>query len=217
MAAPPYDPASAFAPIIEIARGPYLWLVRADAPFATMREFVAWAKANPGKLDYASPGPGSVHHLATEMLKRTAGIDIVHAPYPALYAGLLGGHVSAMFESMPSPLPHLAAGKVRALAVTGDRRLVAAPDVPTLAEQGLPGIDVNSWWGFVGPAGLPKTIGARLNAEITQTLADPELKATLAKWAIEPSPGTPEAFGRYIAQESARWRDLVVKAGLKLV
>jgi len=117
-----------------------------------------------------------------------------------------------MFESMPGPLPHLAAGKLRALGVTGPKRLAALPDVPTLAEQGLPGIDVNSWWGFVGPAGLPRDIVLRLNAEVRKALAEPELAAVLARMAIEPSPGSPEAFGAYLTQEAARWKQVAAKA-----
>ncbi len=213
----PYDPATAFSPIVEVARGPYVWLVRADAPAGTMRDFVAWAKANPGKINYASPGPGTVHHLATEMLKQSTGMDMVHVPYRGSpYIALLGRDVDAMFDSMPAPLPHLESGKIRALAVTGQRRLAALPDVPTLAEQGVADVEVNSWWGFVGPAGLPKAVVARLNAEIAAVLADPELIAMFARLGIEPRPGTAEAFGSYIAQESARWRQVALKSGLTL-
>ena len=208
----PYDPVTAFTPIVEVARGPYVWLVRADAPARSMSEFVAWARSRPGQLNYASPGEGSVHHLATEMLKRAAGLDIVHVPVSSgMYLPLLGGQVDAMFDSMPAPLPHLASGKLRALGVTGAKRLAALPDVPTFAEQNLPGIDVNSWWGFVGPAGLPRDVVQRLNAEIGKALADPELAAALAKMAIEPSPSSPEAFGAYLAQEAARWKQVVAK------
>jgi tripartite-type tricarboxylate transporter receptor subunit TctC len=217
MKTPPYDATTAFAPIVEVARGPYVWLVRSDAPARSMAEFIAWAKASPGKLNYASPGPGTVHHLATEMLKRSTAIDLAHVPYRSgVYVPLLAGEVHGMFESMPGPLPHLASGKLRALAVTGPRRLALLPDVPTLAEQGLPDLDVNSWWGFVGPAGLPRPIVARLNAEIAAALAEPELKAALAKWGIEASAGSAEAFGKYIAQESARWKRAVQQAGVSL-
>jgi tripartite-type tricarboxylate transporter receptor subunit TctC len=214
---PPYDPSTAFAPIIEIARGPYLWLVRSDAPARTMREFIAWSKKNPGKLNYGSPGEGSVHHLSTEMLKQATGLDIVHVPYRGgPYVALLAGEIHAMFETMPGPLPYLEAGRIRALAVTGARRLPALSDVPTLAEQGVPDVDVNFWWGFVGPADMPLAVVAKLNAEIARALADPDLKATFAKWNIEPTPGTPEAFGAYIRQESVRWRNVVTRSGLKL-
>ncbi len=204
---PPYDPVTAFTPIAEVARGPYLWLVRADAPAKSMSEFVSWANTTPGKLNYASPGLGTVHHLATEMLKSEANIDMVHVPYVSrTLQALLAGEVSAMFDSMPAPLPFLSAGRLRALAVTGNRRLAALPDVPTLAEQGIPGIDVHSWWGFVGPAGLPTPVAAQLNAAITAALKDPTLLETLAKMGIEPSQDTPEAFAAFITREAARWK-----------
>jgi len=217
MKAPPYDPAKAFTAVIEIARGPYLWLVRSDAPARTMKEFVAWAKANPGKLNYASPGIGSVHHLATEMLKRSAGIDMLHVPYKGgLYPALLTGDVQALFETMPGPIPHLQTGKIRALAVTGARRLDALPDVPTFAEQGLADIDANFWWGIVGPRGMPRSVVERLNAEIALALRDPQIKATLAGWGVEPNPGTPEAFDLYINQQYARWKGIVATTGLTI-
>jgi len=216
---PPYDPASAFSPIIEVARGPYIWMVKPSVPAKNLGEFIAWAKANPGTVNYGSPGQGSVHHLAGELFKRAAGIEMLHVPYKGgttTYSALLGGEIDAMFDSMPAPLPHIAGGKIRALGVTGAKRLPALPDVPTLAEQGVAGVDVHFWWGFVGPAGMPKEIVAKLNAEIARALAAPELKATFAKWNIEASPGTPEAFGAYIAQEAKRWREAVAAAGLKL-
>ena len=219
MKSAPYEPARAFAAIIEVARGPYIWMVKPEVPARTMQEFIAWAKNNPGRVNYGSPGQGSVHHLAGEMLKQATGIEMTHVPYKGgatTYTAMLGGEIDAMFDGMPVPLPHIKAGKIRALAVTGPKRLAALPEVPTLAEQGVAGLDVHFWWGIVGPAGLPKAVIARLNAEISRALADPEAKATFAKWDIEPSPGTPEAFGAYIAQESARWKAFVAKSGLKL-
>ena len=219
MRVPPYDPPAAFAPIIEVARGPYLWMVKPSVPARDMPTFIAWAKGNQGKVNYGSPGQGSVHHLAGEMLKRAVGLEMVHVPYKGgttAYTALLGGEIDAMFDSMPAPLPHINAGKIRALGVTGPKRLPALPDVPTLDEQGIKGIDVHFWWGFVGPAGLPKDIVAKLNSEMARALSDPELKGTLAKWNIEPSPGTPEAFGAFIAQESRRWREFIASTGLRL-
>lgn len=219
MAKAPYDPARAFTAIIEVARGPYIWMVKPGVPARTMQEFIVWAKKNSGKVNYGSPGQGSVHHLATEMLNQATGMAMTHIPYKGgatAYTAMLGGEIDAMFDSMPVPLPYIKAGKIRALGVTGSRRLTALPDVPTLAEQGVPGLDVHFWWGFVGPAGLPKPVVAKLNAEIARALADPDLKATFAKWDIEPTPDTPEAFGAYIAQESARWKAFVAKSNLKL-
>ncbi len=214
----PYDPARAFAAVSEVARGPYIWMVKPEVPARTMQDFIAWAKKNPGRVNYGSPGQGSVHHLAGEMLKQATGIEMIHVPYKGgatAYTAMLGGEIDAMFDGMPVPLPHIKAGKIRALAVTGPKRLTALPDVPTLAEQGVPGLDVHFWWGIVGPIGLPKPVVARLNAEIARALADPDAKATFAKWDIEPSPGTPEAFGAYIAQEAARWKAFLAKSSLK--
>jgi tripartite-type tricarboxylate transporter receptor subunit TctC len=216
---PPYDPATAFSPIIEIARGPYLWMVKPDVPAKNLKEFIDWAKKNAGKVNYGSPGQGSVHHLAGEMFRRSAGLQMTHVPYKGgttAYTALLGGEIDAMFDSMPAPMPHVQAGKIRAIGVTGTKRLAALPEVATLAEQGVPGVDVHFWWGFVGPAGLPKDVVAKLNAELTRALDDPQLKGTFAKWNIELSPGTPEAFGAYIAQESKRWREFIASAGLPL-
>ena len=219
MKSPPYDPASAFTAIIEVARGPYVWMVKPDVPAKNLREFIDWAKKNAGKVNYGSPGQGSVHHLASEMFRRAAGLQMTHVPYKGgttAYTALLGGEIDAMFDSMPAPLPHFQAGKLRPIAVTGGKRLGVLPEVPTLAEQGVQGVDVHFWWGFVGPAGLPKDIVAKLNAELTRALEDPQLKGTFAKWNIELSPGTPEAFGAYIAQESKRWREFIATAGLPL-
>jgi tripartite-type tricarboxylate transporter receptor subunit TctC len=219
MKSPPYDPAKAFTPVIEIARGPYIWMVKPDVPAKSMREFVEWARRSAGKVNYGSPGQGSVHHLASEMLKQSLGLQMTHVPYKGgstAYTAMLAGEIDAMFDSMPTPLVHIRSGKIRALAVTGSKRLGALPEVPTLAEQGVPGIDVHFWWGLVGPAGLPKPIVDRLNAEVTRALMDPDLKGTLGKWDIEANPGTPEAFGAFIAQESVRWREFVGKANLNL-
>ncbi len=216
---PPYDPVAAFTPVIEVARGPYLWLVRADHPAKDMAQFIAWSRANGAKAHYASPGQGSVHHLAAEMLKQKSGAMMTHVPYKggaALGAALLGGEVQGMFESPGPYLGNIRAGKLRALAVTGDKRLAALPDVPTFAEQGLPALDVNSWWGIAGPAGMPADVVRRLNAELARALAEPELRAALEKLSVEPSPGTPEAFGALVRAEFARWRQFVASSGLAL-
>jgi tripartite-type tricarboxylate transporter receptor subunit TctC len=217
MKSPPYDAVKAFAPVAEVARGPYLWLVRSDAPARDMTEFVAWARRQPGKLNYASPGIGSAHHLATETLARATGVDLVHVPYrTAMDPALLAGEVQAMFQSLPAPLALIESGKLRALAVSGPRRLALLPDVPTLREQGIVDADANSWWGIVAPAGTPATIVSRLNAEINAVLQEPETKKLLANWGIEPSLSSPPEFGRYILEESGRWKSVVTRLGLTL-
>ena len=216
MSPPPYDPVKAFTPIVEVARGPYVWIVRSDAPARNLAEFIAWATASPGQLNYASPGIGSVHHLATEMFKQSAQFDMVHVPYKGgLYLALLAGDVQALFESMPGPLPHLQAGKIRILGVTGPRRLAILPDVPTFAEQGSADVVVSSWWGFVGPAGLPAPIVNRFNAEIAAALEEPDLRATMAQWGIEPTPGPSAGFAAHVEAEVTKWRDRVARFGIK--
>jgi tripartite-type tricarboxylate transporter receptor subunit TctC len=214
---PPYDPSAAFTPIGEIARGPYIWIVRADHPAGDLKQFIEWTRANPGKAHYASPGQGSVHHLATEMLKQATGAAMTHVPYKggaALGAAVLGGEVQGMFESPGGYLGNIRAGKLRALGVTGNRRLAALAEVPTLEEQGIRGLDVSSWWGLVGPAGMAPEVVRRLNAEIGAVLAGAELKGALEKLTIEPSPGTPEGFAAHIRAEYTRWREFVRSSGI---
>jgi tripartite-type tricarboxylate transporter receptor subunit TctC len=215
----PYDPVKSFAPVIEVARGPYVLMVNPAVPAKDLAEFVAYAKQNPGKLNYATPGQGSVHHLVNEMLKQATGIDTVHVPYKGgapMYTAVVAGEVQVLIDGMPGPLAQIRAGKVRALGVTGDKRLGVLPDVKSFAEQGVKGVDAQFWWGIVVPAGTPAPIVARLNAEIARALADPEIRATFEQQSIEPSPGTSEAFGAWIAAERVRWADVVAKAGIRL-
>ena len=216
---PPYDPARAFTPIGEVAEGPYVWLVRADNPARDMGQFIAWTKAHPGQVNYATPGRGTVHHLATEMLKQKTGADMTHVPYKggsALATALLGGEVQAMIESPSAYLPQIRAGKLRALAVTGEHRLPSLPDVPTLDEQGIHGLNVHSWWGLVGPAGMPAEVVSRLNATLNDVLREPAMRELFLRMSATPMPGAPEAFGATIARERRRWRDFAASSGLDL-
>ena len=213
-----YDPVKSFAPIVEIARGPYLMLVSTKIPVTSVAQLIEYAKARPGKLNFGSVGPGSPHHFAGELFNREAGVDMVHVPYkgggPA-YAAFLQGEIQVMFDSMPGPQAHLQSGSVRAIGVTGSRRLAMMPEVPTLAEQGVPGIDIHFMFGMLAPAGTPKEIIARLNTEITQALTDADVRSTLARQAVQPSPGTPEAFGALVASEFSRWKAIVQTTGFK--
>lgn len=213
-----YDPVQSFAPVIEVARGPYVLVAAAYLPVRTLAELVDLARGSPGQLNFASVGPGSPHHFAGELFKREAGIDMVHVPYkgggPA-YAGFLAREVQVFFDSMPGPQAHIQSGVVRALAVTGAKRLAVLPDVPTFEEQGVKGVDVQFMFGIVAPAGTPREVIARLNAVFAEALADPEVRTALARQAVEATPGTPEAFGALLAAESKRWKDIVVKTGFK--
>lgn len=217
MKAPPYDPARAFQPIAEVARGPYVWMVRADLPPRTMPEFVAWAKQRNGGGNYVSPGVGSAHHLGAEMMLRSAGIEMVHVPTShGIYTSILAGAGDAMFDTLPAPLAHIKSGKLRALGVTGAKRLAALPEVPTFAEQGLPDVPLHFFWGLVGPAGLPRAIVDRLHGEVSAILAEPAVQTTFAGWGIETSSGSPETFGAYIAHEVSYWHEFVARSGLRL-
>jgi tripartite-type tricarboxylate transporter receptor subunit TctC len=217
MKVPPYDPARAFTPIIEVASGPYLWVIRADLPVRTMPEFVAWAKSKSGQGNYASPGVASAHHLASEMLLQTLGLAMVHIPGGRNpYVALQGGDIDAMFDTLPGPLALHKSGNVRALAVTGTQRLAVLPEVPTLAEQGLPDVPVKFWWGLVGPAGLPPAVVNRLNTEVAAILAEGPIQATFAAWGIQTSGGSAQSFGAWITQESTRWRDFAARSKIEL-
>jgi tripartite-type tricarboxylate transporter receptor subunit TctC len=213
-----YDPVQSFTPVIEVARGPYVLMVTPAVPVRTLAEFIAYAKKNPGKLNFGSVGPGSAHHFAGEMFKRAAGIEMIHVPYKGgapMYTGLLGGEVQVLLDTMPGPQQHLQSAALRALGVTGTKRLATLPEVPTLIEQGLEGVDIQFMFGIVAPKGTPADIVARLNSEIAQVMADPEIRTTFARQSIEPTPGTPEAFGALLAVEWKKWKDIVAKTGFK--
>lgn len=216
MAKAPYDPATAFTPVVEVARGPYLLLVRGDLPARNAREFFDWVRANPGRGNFASPGQGSAHHLAAEMLWRSLDLQIQHVPFTTgMLTALIGGQVDVMLDNLPGPLAGVRGGRVRALAVTGPTRLAALPDVPTLAEQGLPSPDVGFWWGLVGPAGLAPAAAARLNHEVNAILGETDTQALFASWGIATTGGTGEDFGRVVTSESARWRAFAARHGFK--
>jgi tripartite-type tricarboxylate transporter receptor subunit TctC len=211
-----YDPRKDFAPVGLIATGPLIILVNPSLPAHNVQEFIALAKAQPGKLNYASAGKGSGIHLATVLFALTAGIDIVHVPYrgtgPAL-TDLLGGHVSMYFSSLPSAIGLVKEGKLRALGVTGLKRSPIFPDVPTVAEQGLPGFEAVLHYGIVAPAGTPRPIIDKLNAALREALGDPAVAKRLATEGAEPLPTTPEEYSADIDHEETKWSALVKKAG----
>jgi tripartite-type tricarboxylate transporter receptor subunit TctC len=220
----PYDPVKAFAPVIQVARGPFILSVRSELPIHNVQEFVAYAKANPGKLNYGTSGIGSLHHLSTEMLKHVAKIEMTHIPYPGgaqSWTALQSGFVELIFDSMPGPISSLQVGKARAIAVTGTKRLgslAAAPmmgSVPTFAEQGLPGVDVIFWFGIVAPAGTPADIVARLNADLAASIDDDAVKQRLAQEGIDGAAGPAADFAKVIADGAVQWQNVVTELGLK--
>jgi tripartite-type tricarboxylate transporter receptor subunit TctC len=215
----PYDHVKDFAPIILVATVPNVLVVNPGVPVKSVQELIAYAKANPGKLNFASPGSGTSGHLCGELFKVMAGVQITHIPYkgsaPALQ-DLLGGQVQMMFDNLPSALPHIKAGKLRALAVTTAARAAALPDLPTVAEAGLPGFEASSWFGLLAPAGTPPDIVARLNAEIAKWLASPDAMEKLLALGANAAGGSPEDFTKHIAAETAKWQKVVKASGAKV-
>jgi len=213
----PYDVARDFAPVTVIAAVPNILVVNAQVPAKDLAELIAYAKANPGKLNFASPGPGSGAHLAGELLKSSAAIDMVHVPFsgiaPAVTA-VVAGDVQVMFAGSSSAMPHVTAGKLRALGVASPKRIASAPALPTLAESGLPGFDVTSWYSIVAPAGTPPAVEL-LQREIAKALDAPDVKTKLAGLGAEPVANTPSEFSAMIKVESAKWGKIVKDANIR--
>ena len=214
-----YDPVKQFAPVALIAAGPLVWIASSQAPFTSMREMIAFAQANPGKLAYGSAGSGGVNHLALELFKLKTGTDILHVPYKGIAPAttdLLGGSIALLTGTIPAVLPHIKGGKARALAVTGDRRSALMPDVPTMREAGANGAEVYNYWGLVAPIGTPAAIVNRLNAEVQKFLAQRDVQERLASDGVELTPGGPERLAAFIANDYNGWKKLVADARLKV-
>jgi tripartite-type tricarboxylate transporter receptor subunit TctC len=215
----PYDPIKDFAPVGLLAHAALILVVHPAVPARDIAEFTAYARANPGRLNFASNGNGSSSQLAAVMFDSMAGVDMVHVPYkglsPAL-SDLLSGQVQVMFSSVVAILPHVRAGKLRALAVTGARRLAAMPELPTIAESGLAGYEASSWYGILAPAGTPRDIVLKLNAELGKALEQPEVKNSLLAEGAEPVGGSPEAFAAHIRSEKERLGNLIREAKIRL-
>ncbi|MBI3935384.1 MAG: tripartite tricarboxylate transporter substrate binding protein [Betaproteobacteria bacterium] len=213
-----FDLARDFEPIALFASTPYVLAVHPSVPAKNVAELVALAKARPGQLTFGSSGNGGGTHLAAEMLKMQAHVDLLHVPYkgtaPAI-ADLIGGQISMMFASQL--LPQVKAGRLRGLAITSARRSPAAPELPTVAESGVPGYEAGTWFGLIAPAGIPREIVTRLNATITRIEQTPEIRDRLmAQSSAEPLGGTPEQVGAYIRSEIAKWRKVITAAGLRV-
>jgi tripartite-type tricarboxylate transporter receptor subunit TctC len=215
----PYDAIKDFTAIAMVGGTPNILVVPPSLPVKTLPEFIAYAKANPGKLSYGSSGPGTLTHLAMEQFKVATGIDLVHVPYrgigPAI-ADILGGQTQALFPGLAAALPHIKAGKMRPLAITGHARDPLLPDVPTFEELGFPAFDGVQWYGIVGPAGMPAPIVTRLNDEINKMLADPSLRERLSAEALTPMPMAPDQFAQYIRDDVARWSKLARERNIQI-
>ncbi len=214
----PYDPLTDFTFVGMMATGPMILIVHPSMPVKNLKELLALAKAKPGEINYASTGSGGINHLATELLRRTTGINIVHVPYkgavPAL-TDLMGGHTQLFVTSLPSVLPQVQAGRLKALAVTGSRRNSFAPAIPTVSESGVPGYVVELWWGIAAPAKTPNDILNRLAANLVKVLQLPDTKERFAREGAEPEAMSREAFTEFVRKDIARWRQVVREAGLQ--
>ncbi|WP_144636153.1 tripartite tricarboxylate transporter substrate binding protein [Bordetella genomosp. 13] len=208
----PYDNLRDFAPVALVAQAPHILLASTQAPFKTLREFIAYAKANPGKVSYASAGAGSSAHLATEVLRYMTGVEITHIPYkgtaPA-YTDLIPNRVSLMVDGVGAAVPRVQSGQVRALGVTSTKRVPVLPDVPTLAESGAPGYDVTPWYGLVAPRGTPPGIVDAMNHAVLRALKSDALQKRFAELGLDPLGSTPAEFGQYLASETEKWKKVV--------
>ncbi len=216
---PPYDSVKDFQPVTLTTRQPLMLMTHPSLPAKTVDEFIALAKARPGEINYASSGPGGSGHMAGELLKLVTGIDIVHIPYkgaPPALNELIAGQVQALFGTPLITAQHVRAGRVRALAITGVQRSAALPEVMTFAEAGLPAYDASSWNGILVPAGTPRAIVDRLNAEIVRILKSPGVRERFAQDGALPTPTTPEEFAGFIKSEIAKWAKVVQAARIHI-
>jgi tripartite-type tricarboxylate transporter receptor subunit TctC len=215
----PYDPVKDFAPISLVATVPNVLVVNPTFPARSVSDFIAHAKANPGKLSYGSSGNGSSLHLSMEMLKKQAGIEVSHVPYKggaAAVIDLIGGHIQVMFDNLPGQIAYVKSGRTRALAVTTAKRNFQLPEVPTMMEAGVPGFEVIVWYGVFAPARVPAAIVTKLNTELVKTLRLPEIRERMAEQGAEPSPMTPEAFAAFQKAEVVKWAKVVKDSGAKV-
>jgi tripartite-type tricarboxylate transporter receptor subunit TctC len=213
----PYDPIKDFAPVTELASLPLMLVVHASLPVNNLKEFIALARSKPGALDYASAGVGTSPHLAGEMFKTMAGVDLVHVPYKGnaeVTNAIIGGHVKVYFSLVPASLPHVKSGTMRVLAVTTAQRLPYLPDVPTIAELGFPAYEISSWQGVFAPAGTPKDVVGKINGELVKMLNTPAVRERIAREGADPVGSTPEEFAARVKSEIEKWSKVAKAAGL---
>jgi tripartite-type tricarboxylate transporter receptor subunit TctC len=212
----PYDALKDFAPVMKIAEGPYVLVVHPSLPVKSVGELIALAKAQPGKIDYASSGNGSAQHLVGALFVNMSGAELTHVPYKGSNQAmndLLGGQVKVSFAGVPNVLPNVTNGKLKALGVSTARRYAEMPDVPTIAEAGVPGYDATIWLGVLAPPGTPREIVQKINAEITKVLSTPESRRLMASAGVEVATSTPEEFSRLMQSEMERWGKVVRDTG----
>jgi tripartite-type tricarboxylate transporter receptor subunit TctC len=214
----PFDPIRSFTPVVQIAASTMTLVVHPQLPVKSMREFVQLAKRRPGQLLYSSPGNGGPQHLIAELIKLETGVDIVHVPYKGAAGAitdLVGGHVQAMVAAVQTIAPQVRAGKLRMLAVMSEKRAAAFPEAPTMKEQGLVNLVVETWYGMFAPAGTPAAIVNKLNGDVNALLQQADVREALARQDLNPAGGTAEAFGEMVKRELARWTRVVAAAKIK--
>ncbi|MBC5785232.1 tripartite tricarboxylate transporter substrate binding protein [Ramlibacter sp. USB13] len=211
-----FDPIKDFAPLTRVAMVPNLLVANPTKPYKNVKELIAYAKANPGRVNFGSSGSGSSIHLSGELFNSLAKVDMIHVPYkgsaPAV-TDLLGGQIDIMFDNMPSAIQHVRSGKLRPLAVTTAKRSPELPDVPTIAEAGVPGYEATSWFGMFAPANTPAPVVAKLNAALVKVLSQPDVKKKLAEQGAEPYSEKPEQFAAFIRSETDKWSKVVKESG----
>ena len=215
----PFDPRTSFTPVAMLGKAPMMLAASKTVPARNAAELIALARARPGVLNYGSAGVGSVNHMAMELLKSLGGLDIKHVPYRAgnlAVNDLVGGHLDMFVGSLPQMIELVRGGTATGIAVTGPQRSKIVPDLPTLAEAGIPGYELEQWWGVVVPAGTPRDIVDKLNDALRTILATPDVTSFMAHEGAEATPSTPEAFGEHLSAELARWNALVERIGLKV-
>jgi tripartite-type tricarboxylate transporter receptor subunit TctC len=214
----PYKPAADFSGIVLIATAPVAITANPGVPARTLKELIALARSRPGQLNYGSAGVNGINHLAAELLKRSGNFDITLVPYKGVAQALpavMAGEVQLMFASLPGSIGQIRAGRIRALAVTSAKRSGAAPEIPTVAESGVPGYDAASWFAFLAPVATPKSIVTRLNAEAMKALQAPEVRDALMRQGMDPAGSTPEAMDAHLRSEIAKWTRVVKEAGIR--
>ncbi|VWX57154.1 Tripartite tricarboxylate transporter substrate binding protein [Burkholderiales bacterium 8X] len=208
----PYDTVRDFTPIGHVGDAPSIMLVPNDSPAKSVKDWIAYAKANPGKLNYASSGNGTIVQLTAELFKSQAGVFVTHIPYKGTALAipdLISGKVDVLFDSLPTGMPHVREGRLRALGVTSLKRSPLVPDLPAIADT-LPGFDSNTWFGLYGPKGLPADVVSRVNTAANEALADPEVRDKLSRLGISPTSSTPEQFASMVAADAAKWKKIIV-------
>ena len=214
----PFDPVASFVPVVQIAASELTLVVHPQLPVRSVQEFIRLAKHRPGQLLYSSPGNGGPQHLTTELIKLETGIDIVHVPYKGAAGALtdlIGGHVQAMVSAIQTIAPQVRSGRVRMLAVMGEKRSAAFPAVATMQQQGLPNLVVETWYGMFAPAGTPLAVVAQLNADVNALLQQPDVRESLARQDLSAVGGSPERFGEMVRRDLARWTRVVTAAKIK--